>query len=107
MKLPRRNFLHLAAGAAALPAGSQIACAQAYPTRPVRIIALTGPGGALRADRPMLRWHQPHRRAAKGMGILKVAKSLGIGTGAVQRISKERAMSPRGAQGGPRGRGQV
>jgi tripartite-type tricarboxylate transporter receptor subunit TctC len=38
MKLPRRNFLHLAAGAAALPATSRIARAQAYPTRPVRII---------------------------------------------------------------------
>jgi tripartite-type tricarboxylate transporter receptor subunit TctC len=38
MKLPRRNFLHLAAGAAALPAVSRIAKAQAYPTRPVRII---------------------------------------------------------------------
>ena len=37
MKLPRRNFLHLAAGAAALPAVSRIAWAQAYPTRPVRI----------------------------------------------------------------------
>jgi tripartite-type tricarboxylate transporter receptor subunit TctC len=38
MKLPRRNFLHLAAGAAALPAVSRIAWAQSYPTRPVRII---------------------------------------------------------------------
>jgi two-component system, response regulator PdtaR len=38
MKLPRRTFLHLAAGAAALPAVSSIARAQAYPTRPVRII---------------------------------------------------------------------
>jgi Flp pilus assembly protein CpaB len=39
MKLPRRNFLHLAAGAAALPAVSRIARAQAYPTRPVRVAA--------------------------------------------------------------------
>jgi tripartite-type tricarboxylate transporter receptor subunit TctC len=46
MKLPRRKFLHLAAGAAALPAMSRIARAQAYPTRPVRIIAPTGPAGA-------------------------------------------------------------
>src|SRR5438105_8309431 len=38
MKLPRRRFLHLAAGAAALPAASQVAGAQTYPTRPVRII---------------------------------------------------------------------
>ena len=45
MKLPRRNFLHLATGAAALPAVSRIAWAQNYPTRPVRIIAATAPGG--------------------------------------------------------------
>ncbi len=38
MKLPRRKFLHLAAGAAALPAVSRIARAQTYPSRPVRII---------------------------------------------------------------------
>ena len=45
MKLPRRQFLHLAAGAAALPAASRIACAQPYPTRPVRwIIGFTSGG---------------------------------------------------------------
>jgi tripartite-type tricarboxylate transporter receptor subunit TctC len=44
MKLPRRQLLHLAAGAAALPAVSRIACAQAYPTRPVRLIIGIVPG---------------------------------------------------------------
>jgi len=46
MKLPRRNFLHLAAGAAALPAVSRFASAQVYPSRPVRIIVGFAPSGA-------------------------------------------------------------
>jgi tripartite-type tricarboxylate transporter receptor subunit TctC len=46
MKLPRRNFLHLAAGAAALPAISRVARAQAYPERAVRVIVPFPPGGA-------------------------------------------------------------
>ena len=46
MKFPRRTFLHLAAGAAALPAVSSIARAQAYPSRPVRVIEGFGAGGA-------------------------------------------------------------
>jgi len=46
MKLPRRNFLHLAAGAAALPAVSRFASAQTYPTRPVRLVLTTTPGGS-------------------------------------------------------------
>ena len=48
MKLPhRRQFLHLAAGAAALPAVSRLALAQVYPTRPVRLIAGFPPGGVV------------------------------------------------------------
>src|SRR5215472_15565538 len=46
MKLPRRNFLHLAAGATALPVVSRIAWAQAYPARPVRLIVPIAPAGA-------------------------------------------------------------
>jgi tripartite-type tricarboxylate transporter receptor subunit TctC len=46
MKLPRRQFLHLAAGAAALPAVSRIAWAQTYPARPVHLIVPIAPAGA-------------------------------------------------------------
>ena len=45
MKLLRRTFLHLAAGAAALPAFAHVAVAQAYPSRPVRIIVGFPAGG--------------------------------------------------------------
>ena len=47
MKLPRRQFLHLAAGAAALPAMSRIARAQVYPSRPVRLIVGLAAGSSL------------------------------------------------------------
>jgi tripartite-type tricarboxylate transporter receptor subunit TctC len=57
MKLPRRNFLHLAAGAAALPAGSRLVWAQAYPAKPVRIV-VTFPAGSTSdiLARPMAQW---------------------------------------------------
>ena len=46
MQLPRRDFLHLAAGAVALPVLSRVARAQAYPARPVRIVVPVAAGGA-------------------------------------------------------------
>ena len=46
MKLPRRNFLHLAGGAAALPAVSRIARAQAYPSRPITMIVPIAAGSS-------------------------------------------------------------
>jgi tripartite-type tricarboxylate transporter receptor subunit TctC len=45
MKHPRRNFLHLAAGAAALPVVSRVASALDYPSRPLRWIVGFAPGG--------------------------------------------------------------
>ncbi len=46
MKIPRRRFLHLAAGAAALPATTRIAFADTYPTRPVHLVVGFSPGSA-------------------------------------------------------------
>src|SRR4029077_5416413 len=65
MKLPRRKFLQLAAGALALPAISRTASALDYPTRPVRWIVGFPPGGPnditarLMADQLSARFHQP------------------------------------------------
>src|SRR6516164_1818168 len=65
MKLPRRQFLHLAAGAAALPALSRVTSAQTYPTRPVRFISPFPAGGPsdilarLYGQKLSQRWNQP------------------------------------------------
>ena len=83
MKLPRRNFLHLAAGAAALPAFSRIARAQAYPSRPVRFVVGAPAGGfliglgldALFGTRPVFM-------------LLLLFFGFGVGIRNVMRISK-------------------
>src|SRR2546425_539971 len=46
LNLPRRRFLHLAAGGVALPAVMRNACAQTYPTRPVRLVVTVAAGGS-------------------------------------------------------------
>jgi tripartite-type tricarboxylate transporter receptor subunit TctC len=57
MKFPRRRFLHVAAGAAALPIVSRAAWSQAYPTRPVRIVVGLSPGGSVDiVTRLMAQW---------------------------------------------------
>ena len=59
MKLPRRKFLHLAAGAAALPALSRMSWAQTYPSRPVRLlIGFSAGGGADIVGRLIGQWLQ-------------------------------------------------
>jgi len=90
MKLPRREFLHLAAGAAALPAISRIARAQTYPTRPITMV-VTYPagsamdtGGRIVAERMRLSLGQPviieNISGANGtIGVGRVARAAGDG----------------------------
>src|SRR5262245_46108634 len=86
MKLPhRRQFLHLAAGAAALPTVSRVARAQAYPTRPVRWIVPYPPGGA--AD-PIARLIGPFLSERLGKPVVienKPGAGANIGTELVVR----------------------
>jgi tripartite-type tricarboxylate transporter receptor subunit TctC len=80
MKFPRRQFLHLAAGAAALPAVPRIAWAQAYPTRPITIIVPFAPGGATDV---MARMMAEPLRAILGQPVIEnvsgAAGSIGVG----------------------------
>ena len=62
MKIPRRRFLHLGVGAAALPAASRIVWAQTYPSRPVRMIVPAAPGGSTRTHMVEPGNHQDYSR---------------------------------------------
>src|SRR5215831_940475 len=86
MKLPhRREFLHLAAGAAALPAVSRIAWAQAYPTRPVRIIVGYPPGGATDAVARLIAQQLSERLGQQFIVDYRPGPGGNIGTEAVVR----------------------
>jgi tripartite-type tricarboxylate transporter receptor subunit TctC len=89
MKLPRRNFLHLAASTAALPVVSRIARAQAYPTRPVRIIVGFAPAGTTDiAARLMAQWLS-ERLGQQFVIENRPGASTTIGTEAVVRASPD------------------
>ena len=89
MKLPRRNFLHLAAGAAALPAMSRAATAQDYPTRSITIVVPFPAGGPTDA---LARVLAERMKAALGQSVI-VENPTGaagtIGTGRVARAAPD------------------
>jgi tripartite-type tricarboxylate transporter receptor subunit TctC len=89
VKLPRRRFLHLAAGAAALPTLSQIARAQDFPARPITIVVPFPPGGGLDT---VARIIAEPMRASLGRPVIieNVAGANGsIGVGRVARAAPD------------------
>jgi tripartite-type tricarboxylate transporter receptor subunit TctC len=97
MKLPRRQFLHLAAAAAALPVASCLAHAQTYPVRPVRIIAGFPAGsttdivarliGHWLADRLGQPFVIENRRAPDGYTLLLVSPASAINATLYENLS--------------------
>jgi tripartite-type tricarboxylate transporter receptor subunit TctC len=85
MKLPRRNFLHLAAGAATLPAVPRLARAQDYPTRPVRIIVGFAPGGPVDIIARLISQWLSERLAQQFIVENRPGAGSNIGTEAVVR----------------------
>ena len=89
MKLPRRQFLHLAAGAAALPALSQIAQAQSYPTRPVRAVVAFAPGGTTDTFTRLMA-QKLTEQIGKQVYVENIAGASGnIGTGQVAKAAPD------------------
>lgn len=85
MKLPRRRFLHLAAGAAAVPIVSRLAWAQAYPTRPIRLVIPFPPGGAFDAV------GRPWAEKIKPLLGTVVVENIGGGGGSIGAAAVARA----------------
>jgi len=89
MKLPRRKFLHLAVGAAALPAMSRRAWAQAYPTRPVRAVVGFAPGGVTDTFARLMA-QKLTEQFGKQVYIENIAGASGnIGTGQVAKAAPD------------------
>jgi hypothetical protein len=95
----RANVLSISAGALGVLACYPVAACHIAPRVALPLKRAVAQGvklGRPKIDTAIER--KVRKQLAKGVGMLKVAKSLGIGTGTLQRISKERAMSLRGAQ---------
>src|SRR5580704_8513514 len=89
MKLPRRRFLHLAAGAAALPAVSRVATGQTYPTRPITMVVTLPAGSAMDAAARLV---AERMRQSLGQPIIieNISGANGsIGTGRVARAAPD------------------
>src|SRR5262245_25674279 len=86
MKLPRRQFLHLAAGAVALPTAPRFAWAQAYPTRPVTLIVPFPAGGATTT---LARVLAEHMKTTLGQPI--VVENVGGASGSIGTTRVARA----------------
>jgi tripartite-type tricarboxylate transporter receptor subunit TctC len=89
MKLPRRQFLHLAAGAAALPAVSRITRAEGYPTRPVRIIVGFPPGGGVDINARLMGQSLSERFGQQFIIENRPGAGSNIGTEAVVRAAPD------------------
>src|SRR5213594_2798169 len=85
MTLPRRRFLHLAAGVVALPAVSRMARAQAYPVRPVRIIVGFSAGGGVDIVARLIGQYLSERLGQQFVIENRPGAATNIGTEAVAR----------------------
>src|SRR5215813_6542277 len=85
MKLPRRQFLHLTAGAAALSAVSCFAWAQAYPTRPITIVVPFPAGGPTDA---LARVLAERMKAALGQSVIVENPTGAAGTIGTSRVAR-------------------
>jgi tripartite-type tricarboxylate transporter receptor subunit TctC len=89
MKIPRRNFLRLAVGGVALPAFLRIASAQAYPSRPVRIVVGFAPGGGADIAARLIGQWLSERLGQQFVVENRPGAGGNIGTGAVVRASAD------------------
>jgi tripartite-type tricarboxylate transporter receptor subunit TctC len=85
MKLPRREFLHLAAGAAVLPIASRVVRAQAYPSRPITMVVPFAPGGATDVIGRMI---AERMKGSLGQPIIVENVTGAYGTIAVGRVAR-------------------